>query len=154
MRVNVINSRICFICVSSAILLGLEIRGLIAIFQWGLSCREHGSLTLRLLRAQLRKEEKYEGEKRCGAVDKTEESGGNPGVLRKWPTDLTATRLSTTMAIYFTQETQSSLARGNREKIRVRRELSPSCDLRKTGWNLHDKREFLRPNIRVIISRN
>lgn len=62
-------------------------------------------------------------EKRYGAADKTEESGGNSELLRKWPTDLTATRLSTTMAIYFTQETQSSLARGNREKIRVRREL-------------------------------
>jgi len=36
----------------------------------------------------------------------------------------TAIRLSATTAIYFTQETQSSLARGNREKIRVRRELS------------------------------
>jgi len=76
-------------------------------------------LTFRLLRAQLRKEE---GKKtlRC----KTEESGRNSELLRKWPTDLTAIRLSATTAIYFTQETQSSLARGNRGKIRVRRELS------------------------------
>lgn len=57
-------------------------------------------------------------------MDKTEESGGNFELLRKWPTDLTASRLSASTAIYFTQETQSSLARGNREKIRVRRELS------------------------------
>lgn len=85
--------------------------------------RARGSLTLRLPEAQLRKEEAHEGEKRCGATDKTEESGGNSELLRKWPTDFTSTRLSTTMAIYFTQETQSSLARGNREKIRVRREL-------------------------------
>lgn len=88
-------------------------------------------------------------------MDKTEESGGNSELLRKWPTDLTATRLSATTAIYFTQETQSSLARGNRGKIRVRRELSLSLlrDLRKTEWNLRDdKREFLRPDIRVIIS--
>lgn len=57
-------------------------------------------------------------------MDKTEESDGSSELLRKWPTDLTATRLSTTMAIYFTQETQSSLTRGNRRKIRIRRELS------------------------------
>jgi len=57
-------------------------------------------------------------------MDKTEESDGNSELLRKWPTDLTAIRLSATTAIYFTQETQSSLARGNRGKIRVRRELS------------------------------